>query len=361
MVNPKETTGSGTYIKLWLIAKLFRTFAVNGGRLGRAMGKVEPLEPPHEVVILRSTKSSRTIKLNIYRNKAALALANGPTAVHLNWHGSGWMLPLQGQNAGFIRALLQSEELADYPLTILDCSYALSPEHPCPAYAEDGRDTYDYVLANKDKYDATKMTLSGFSAGAAIALGLSVTLGAEARERAAKAGAEPTTTMVGHPIPGVIAFYPGPVTWLGDRPKVPAPPPSYKGPGRDLPEFVQDVVTAAHFFSPSLSTKLSVEEEEARKLELASRPAISPACALDEDFPPRLVMYTAEYDHLHVRAEELRERLHKSGKCRVSGRLVMGIGHGWDLEARPGGVGYEERVEAYATAVQLIKEVNASK
>ncbi|KAG8831462.1 hypothetical protein FRC18_006492 [Serendipita sp. 400] len=350
MVDPKGTTGRGTYIKLWAIAKLFRMFAVNGSKLGRAIGKVDPLEPPHEVMNIPSTKGNRRIKINIHRNKAALALVSGPTAVHINWHGSGWMLPLQGQNGAFIRAIVHSEELAEYPLTVLDCSYALAPEHPCPAYAEDGRDVYDYVLANNDKYDASKVTLSGFSAGGTIALGLSVGLSAEAR-----ASAGPEGSII-HPIKGIIAFYP-PVTWLGERVTVPAPPDPYNIPGRDLPDFVKDVITAAHFFNPSLTATLSAEEEEARKKELASRPVISPLCASDDDFPPRVVIYTAEYDSLHVRADELRERLQKAGKSQVYGKLVMGVGHGWDMEAQPGGVGYDDRIEAYTSATRIIKEV----
>ncbi|KAG8761146.1 hypothetical protein FRC14_006853 [Serendipita sp. 396] len=350
MIDRDGTTGRANYVKLWVFAQLIRTFGMAGTNLLRAVGLFDAPEPPHEVVVIPSTKGDRTITINLYRNKAALELTSGPTAVHLNWHGSGWIMPLHGQNGSFIRSIVQSEELSQYPLTILDCSYALSPEHPCPADAEDARDAYEYVLAKKDKYDISKLTLSGFSAGGTLALGLSVTLAAELK------AASNSEDSFEHPIKALATFYPL-VTWLGEQPTIDAPPNPWKTPGRETPEFVKNVIAASHFFAPSVSSKISVEDDKERKMALVSQPRISPACARDEDFPPHLMIYTAEYDHLHVRTEELRERLEKAGKSRIYGKRVIGVGHGWDLETKPGWAGYEERTEAYNAVIRLIRDV----
>ncbi|KAG8808970.1 hypothetical protein FRC17_003675, partial [Serendipita sp. 399] len=279
MIDRHKTTGKLNYVKLWLFAQGIRAVGVSGSVLGRAVGLMDVPEPPHEVIVIPSTKGERNITIHVYRNKAALELASGPTAVHLNWHGSGWIVPLHGQNGSFIRSIVQSDELAQYPLTLLDCSYALSPEHPCPADAEDARDAYEYVLANPDKYVVSKLTLSGFSAGGTLALGLSVSLAAETRKKAAARPTDPSSSTSStspldlvHPIKALIAFYPL-VTWVGEQPVIKAPfdfP--WKLPGRETPEFVKDVIAASHFFAPSISSKISAEDDEMRKSELARRP-----------------------------------------------------------------------------------------
>lgn len=168
MSTSSDTTGRTNYVKLYLMAKMMRGFSLFGIALGRAMGRVERVEPPQEIVTISSTKGKRTIRIHIYRNKAALGLTNGTSAVHINWHGSGWMLPLHGQNGGLIRTILSSDLLTTdaYPVTIFDCSYALSPEHPAPAPYEDARDVYDYLMKNATKFnvDMDRVTLSGTSA-----------------------------------------------------------------------------------------------------------------------------------------------------------------------------------------------------
>ena len=87
MVNPTDTTGRANYVKLYLMTKMMRGFSLFGIALGRAMGRVEPFEPPQEVVTIPSTRGSRTIRIHIYRNKAALGLTDRASAVHINWHG----------------------------------------------------------------------------------------------------------------------------------------------------------------------------------------------------------------------------------------------------------------------------------
>ncbi|CCA76693.1 related to carboxylic ester hydrolases-Aspergillus niger [Serendipita indica DSM 11827] len=357
MSTSSDTTGRTNYVKLYLMAKMMRGFSLFGIALGRAMGRVERVEPPQEIVTISSTKGKRTIRIHIYRNKAALGLTNGTSAVHINWHGSGWMLPLHGQNGGLIRTILSSDLLTTnaYPVTIFDCSYALSPEHPAPAPYEDARDVYDYLMKNATKFnvDMDRVTLSGTSAGATLALGLAVKL---ASEQVHREGGSAETRV--HPIKGISAFYP-PVNWLGERATVPEPPQPKTWPGTLMPPFVSDVITIAHFFSPS-SSPLSPEEETKRIEELKRRVEISPALAPTRDFPPILLLWTTEYDHLSVKAEALRERLQKDGG-KVEGKYIKGVGHGWDLEVQKDQFGYQDRIDAYDDTVKMIARVDSRK
>jgi hypothetical protein len=49
---------------------------------------IKPLEPElFESLTIPSTKGNRQIRVNVYRNAAALQPNIGPVAVHLNWHG----------------------------------------------------------------------------------------------------------------------------------------------------------------------------------------------------------------------------------------------------------------------------------
>jgi len=245
---------------------------------------------------------------------------------------------------------LANPALASYPLTLLDCDYAKSPEWPCPADTEDARDAIDYVLAHPEKYDASKLTLGGFSAGATIALGLSVTMGKEAREKAGSKSFE-------HPIKAVFAAYPV-ATWQGPRDTVKVPPQDAKGmPGMVLSPWFSKYITNAHLFSPVRNSGLSKKEEMERKEELVSRPIVSPACGEITDFSPIIVLYTAQYDHLSRDSEVLRDRFNKEPKIKLYGRKVMGVGHAWDQLVKKGQIGYKERDEAYDDAAKMIAMV----
>jgi hypothetical protein len=79
------TTGRFAYLKLVTMVKLQRGVFNLLVSLGRLTGKVD-YEAPQEVIYINSSKSHRTIRINVHRNKAALSTP-GPTAVHMNWHG----------------------------------------------------------------------------------------------------------------------------------------------------------------------------------------------------------------------------------------------------------------------------------
>ncbi|KAG8805804.1 hypothetical protein FRC17_005322, partial [Serendipita sp. 399] len=247
LADADHSSSPWAYYKLFIPIKLMRFGTDYGERLGRAVGKLPKLATPYAKLRVPSTKTpGRMIRIHVHKNAAALRAMEKPTAVHLNWHGSGWILPGLGSDSEFIRQVLQHPSFfSSYPLTILDCDYAKSPEYPCPMDAEDARDVYDYVLRHPELYDASKITLGGFSAGGSIALGLSVELGYETRirrrERKTDEEAHPKDVDADgnedeetvHPIKGVFAVYPA-ATWEGPREVVTVP----KAIKKDLPGMV---------------------------------------------------------------------------------------------------------------------------
>jgi acetyl esterase/lipase len=90
------------------------------------------------------------------------------------------MIPLLGSDRGFLHHTLPNSLFAEYPLTILDCDYAKLLEWLCLADTEDAPDVYEWALQNPTLFEKEKITVGGFSAGATLALGLSVAVGTEA-------------------------------------------------------------------------------------------------------------------------------------------------------------------------------------
>ncbi|KIM25091.1 hypothetical protein M408DRAFT_17406 [Serendipita vermifera MAFF 305830] len=357
------STSSFSYAKIYTKVKIMRAGTQVGSALGRLVGELEKTVKPMETIRLPSSATSkRTIRVNIHRNQAGIESykAGKPTAVHFNWHGSGWVLRGLGQEAAFIRQTLTNPLLADYPLTLLDCDYAKSPEWPCPADTEDARDVYDWVLRNPNLFDSERITLGGFSAGATIALGLSVVLGEEARRQEIPIDEKGAQRSFVHPIKGVYAIYPV-ATWQGSRSQVTVPASAKNKPGFLLPLWFSKIIATAHLFSPEVPSSRTPAEERARKEELIARPLVSPSNTKDvRDFSPLVVLITAEYDHLTRDTEALRERLAREGPqggVHVFGTSVKGVGHGWDEVAKKGQVGYQERTDMYDLGAKMIARV----
>ncbi|KAG8794123.1 hypothetical protein FRC17_008337, partial [Serendipita sp. 399] len=310
---------------------------------------------PSETFTIPSTKPTsrgeRTIQINVYKTEAALDPKVGPIAVHLNWHGSGFVLPMYGTDKGFIQHLVNHPLLASYPLAILDCDYAKSPEYPCPAPVDDARDAIDYVFRNPHLYDLNRVTVGGFSVGATLALGLSAELGSLAHQGACPYGDGKT-----HPFQAVIVFYPV-AKWVKERVDVPVPPGPQTWPGIPLPKEVTDIFDDSYWFTPVLNDPPTAEEDRARVDAWMQMPLYSPGCADPKDFPQYVDIVSCEYDHLSIEDEKLREKISTDRTKRVYGRKIEGVGHSWDLVTAPGQYGYKERCEMYDLAARIIAHV----
>ncbi|KAJ3104934.1 hypothetical protein HK100_003975, partial [Physocladia obscura] len=97
-----------------------------------------------------------------------------PKAVHLNWHGSGYIIPGLGKDAPFCAYIASSTSTI-----VLDCDYRKAPEYPFPAPFHDALDVIAYVQKHPEQFDLSSITLGGFSAGGSLALCASAALGPE--------------------------------------------------------------------------------------------------------------------------------------------------------------------------------------
>lgn len=109
-----------------------------------------------------SRDKGRFIGVDLYRpaDKSSTKL---PAVV--NWHGSGYVLPSWGEDHEFIKQTVKA-----LGCIVLDCDYRKGPENTFPAGHDDAEDVVGWVLSQSDRFDVSKVALTGFSAGAALAL-----------------------------------------------------------------------------------------------------------------------------------------------------------------------------------------------
>ncbi|KAL8292389.1 hypothetical protein RQP46_001001 [Phenoliferia psychrophenolica] len=116
-----------------------------------------------------SRDKGRSIDVDVYSRETMGA--SGPRAVHLNFHGSGFVVPWLGSDTAFCARVA-----AEADVVVLDCDYRKAPEAPFPAAHNVTHDVFAYLLSQPTSFDPTRITASGFSAGASLALTLATTL-----------------------------------------------------------------------------------------------------------------------------------------------------------------------------------------
>ena len=276
---------------------------------------------PDATIRIPSRELPRTIKAHIYRSAST-----GPSPVLVNFHGSGFVLPMHGSDEEYCRLI--SRQTA---YTVVDVQYRLAPEHPFPAAYHDAEDALRWVFQQRQQFDRSRVAVSGFSAGGNLALGIS------SLSPATWAGDEDEKEKAPR-IHATVAFYP--VVDLATSPgaKV-APDPR----GRPLPKWLMRFFDRCYLRAP-FDTR---------------DPRISPFYAEAQGFPGRVLIVTAAGDSLAEEAEALgrkiRERVDDGeGESRVVVQRMQGCNHGWDKEAGPGSVGEDAKDKAYAMAVALL-------
>jgi acetyl esterase/lipase len=210
------------YIKLKIQAVFFRTFVSIISFLNPPSRifypKSKSIKPTWSTTI-PSTSSSRKIRVNIHEPPNLTSSASLP-GVHLNFHGSGFVLDMFGGDAEHLTYLAET-----VGCIVVDGDYAKGPEYPFPAAFNDVNDIVNWAKSNPlGKWDPSKLTIGGYSAGANLAI--SVT-----------AAALPSKD-----IKAVVAWYP-PIDF--PRRDLPSERQRYKEhkpeyPGTDLPKNVTD-------------------------------------------------------------------------------------------------------------------------
>lgn len=273
--------------------------------------------PSQEVYHIPSRETGRTIKAHVYRSTRAPK----PSPVLINLHGSGFIIPMHGSDGPFCRQISRETSY-----TVLDVQYRLSPEHPFPAAFHDVEDVVNWVRTStssrrKDppEFDASRIALSGFSAGGNLAV----------------AAASASTRIPQQAIHCVIAFYP-PLDLSTPPSAKSAPDPT----GKPIPSAIAWIFDRCYI-------PAAVDARD---------PRISPHYNSQlQRFPDRLLLVTAARDGLALEAESLAARLRQQlpGRDVVCERM-HGCDHGWDKSAKDGSIEADARDKVYAMAVAML-------
>ncbi|KAJ3119877.1 hypothetical protein HK100_000118 [Physocladia obscura] len=113
-------------------------------------------------IAAESRETGRSIKVHMYQKKGQ---SPGPKPVHLNWHGSGYVVNNLGTDSSFCSYIALSTSRI-----VLDCDYRKAPQHPFPAGIHDVLDMIAYVYKHPEQFDLSAVTIGGFSAGGSMAL-----------------------------------------------------------------------------------------------------------------------------------------------------------------------------------------------
>lgn len=262
---------------------------------------------PDEILQLLSHDPRRTIKANFYRSKS-----NKPSPVLVNFHGSGFTIPWHGTDDEFARRVVQTTEYS-----VLDVAYRLSPENPFPAAIHDVEDVVKWVIANPQEFDTSRISISGFSAGANLALVASTQLFPKGTFR------------------HVICFYPP--TDLAKDHYTKVPPDAN---GNPLPPWMLTVFTDCY------ASGLDCND-----------PRISPINAAKESFQGNTLIITCAYDNLCPEGEALVQKIRDSqGNDAVVHRRMEGCDHAWDKSYHAGSPQEEAKDEAYDLAMELLRK-----
>lgn len=274
-----------------------------------------------------SRTAGRTVAADLYLPPSSSSSSSSslggekPRPVLVNWHGSGFVITgLLGTNA--LWCARAAHELA---VPVLDADYRKAPEHPFPAAVHDAEDVLRWVGGGQPGLDASRVVVSGFSAGGSLALGAASVL---------RAG---VLRGLGVDVVGVVGVYPSTDNET--------PPADKKAPKEGIDPM--DVKTMEMF------VECYTPDEESRR-----NPLASPVRAGPSMYPDTVGIFTCEGDPLAPEGLELVQRL-EDGERKVVSKMLLDVGHGFDAGAEKGTVKWERREEMYRAAIETLKEALA--
>jgi acetyl esterase/lipase len=263
---------------------------------------------PDEVLQVPSRDEGRFIRIHAYNtlNRAT------PSPVLVNFHGSGFVNPLHGSDDEFCRYIVEKTGFA-----VLDCSYRLSPENKFPAPVHDAEDAVHWVLSQPEKFDASRLSISGFSAGGILSLVLSSVVFPQGTFK------------------NVLAAYP-PTDMIQENTEKIAPDTSID----PAPVELLDAFIRCYYANP-----------ENVKSVFAS-PAVIPA----EKFSDRIFLVTAACDRLCLEGEALGNRIRNETTKHVEMHRYEGCEHAFDKAYTKGSVQERAKDDFYERAAMFLTE-----
>lgn len=283
----------------------------------RVLGS-SPKTSPSFTLKIPTRDQHRTLKANVYNSfldnseDGGGSSSGGPHPTLINFCGTGFAIPMHGADDAFCHRISTATGYI-----VLDVEYRLAPEHPFPAAVNDVEDAIKYVLSRPDEYDASQISLSGFSSGGTLALIAASTL----------FSADTGT------IRSVTAFYPA-----TDLAKDPSERKAPVAGGKRVPVFWTKTFRESY-----------IGDMDARD------PRISPIFADESRFPESMLLITAELDTSALEAEELAARATAKGK-HVTVRRMEKCGHAFDKQGK-NEMQVQKRDAAYALVVDMLKNI----
>lgn len=230
--------------------------------------------------------------------------------VVVNFHGGGFTVGHPNNDARWATAA------ASVGAVLISVDYRLAPEHPYPVGIEDGVDAILWVLAHGAEYglDASKIVLSGASAGGNMSFTVALRLFEELRRRKGE-----TVSSISAKLAGIIAFYPS-TNYNQTREERSRSNMSPTKPAKEaLPKGLYRLFDESYLY-PS---------EGLVRSSMYVSPGLAPEETLRDALPDQVAIFTCEWDQLYAEGEAFRKRLIGIGK-QVGGRMIQGVDHGWD-------------------------------
>ncbi|KAI1148290.1 alpha/beta-hydrolase [Nemania diffusa] len=303
------------YIYHKAFVSFLRTFVRLSGR-ARRIASIRPVSRNERNIKIPSRDEGRYILVDIYYPDTA---SQTPSPVLVNWHGSGFIIPLFGSDALFCSRLAR-----DAGIIVVDADYRKAPEAPFPGPVNDVEDVLLWVASQKQRFDAARIGVSGFSAGGNLA----VVAATKLRKKLADVIS----------IPVLLALYP--LIDLATAPetkKVPEPVSAFP-PWR------------LHLFNNCYAPDPRIRTD----------PAVSPYFTDPADFPETVAIATCGGDVLRPEAQALCEKLrrHNDGEKNIFELVCEGVRHGFDKGVfEDGSLEYDRREELYMFATNVLKGV----
>ena len=233
--------------------------------------------------------------------------------VIVNYHGGGFTMGRASDDARWAAMVVR-----EVSAVVVSVAYRLAPEHPFPTAVEDGVCALLHLSANADTLgiDATKISLSGFSAGGNLAFTIPLRLQTHLRTLVQNTGEQEVPPLLR--IVSIIAWYPS----LDNRLTRTQRRAGSLKPSKNLPSLLTNLFDASYL--PSQASWTS--------------PYASPAAATSEALrtalPDNIALYLCEWDMLLQEGKDFGERLKALGK-RVRCEVIMERRHAFDKSPWP--------------------------
>ncbi|PNY23982.1 Arylacetamide deacetylase [Tolypocladium capitatum] len=299
-VNPLDTS-SRWYLNAR--ASAVRYAASFGYSIANRSGTPAP-SPSREIWLdstLSGCKGRQKIKVEVW---VPPATSVGPRAAIVNLHGGGWILGQGTDDARWAGAVMDALDAV-----VFTVNYRLAPRYPFPVPIEDCVDAILQVAARAAEFgvDGGRVLLSGFSAGATIALASWVVLQNPSRWNYKLPETPPKVV-------GLALFYPT----LDMTIARPEKRQTCTRPELTLSPGLTDLIDASYCYPPVPRGQ-------------RTDPRLSPGLMPDEllkELPP-MHLCLCEYDMLLAEGVRFAKRLQFHGKP-FSMRVVDGEAHAWD-------------------------------